>query len=65
MRSGLFITPSSVTVILRFAQQSLKPSTQARPAIPVTLNNGFGILFFSQYVNVHVISIFEVMGHSV
>jgi len=41
------------------------PSTLARPAIPVSFKNGFRILFFSQYVNVNILSIFEVMGHPV
>ena len=41
------------------------PSTQARRAIPFSFANGFGILFFSQYVNTHILSIYKFMGHPV
>ena len=61
---------SSRMRILRFAGcnyglRHKKPSTQARPAILVSFTNRFGIPFFSQYVNTHILSIFEVMGYPV
>ena len=42
-----------------------KSSTQPWPAIPSSFTKGFGILFFSQYVNTHTPSIFKAMEYPV